>query len=212
MFSQPLLKTSRSISVLLLVIALLSSCHSSRKTTAGNTPYKPQQATTSYKVKSQESGETSPIREHKRLKRRALKRKYAAILKTTPHKIKNKRLYYFVDDWNGVKYKWGGNDQNGVDCSGFAHQLYLSVYGINIKRTVATLHTTTRNFRRQRRLREGDLIYFKESDDPTHVGVYLKNGFFVHSSKGQGVHISNLNDDYWQRTFAGGGKIKKKKA
>lgn len=146
----------------------------------------------------------------KPLSKRALKRKYSALLQTKPRKIKNKKLYYFIDDWYGVKYKWGGNDKSGVDCSGFAKNLYTSVYDVNIKRTVATQHASTRNFRRKGRLREGDLVYFREQEDPSHVGVYLKNGFFVHSAKGKGVHISSLKDDYWKRNYVGGGKVKKK--
>lgn len=131
-------------------------------------------------------------------------------MQVKPAKIKNKQLYYFIDDWYGVKYKWGGNDKNGVDCSGFTKLLYQHVYETQMKRTVTTLHETTRNFKRKRRLREGDLVYFREKDDPSHVGVYLKNGYFVHSSKGKGVHISSLNDNYWNSIYKGGGKVKKK--
>jgi len=169
--------------VLAIIIFLLTSCHSARR------------VATSTKQP---------------LSKKELKRKYATVLHTKPNKIRNKKLYYFIDDWNGVCYKWGGNDQSGVDCSGFAHELYLAVYGLKIKRTVATQHATTRNFKRKRKLREGDLVYFKEDDDPSHVGIYLKNNYFVHSSKGKGVHISNLNETYWHKTYTGGGKVKKK--
>jgi cell wall-associated NlpC family hydrolase len=174
-------------------IVVCTSCHSSKI------------ATTETKAKS------AIAKEHKPLRKRALKRKYATILETKPSKIRNKRLYYFIDEWSGVRYKWGGNDKNGVDCSGFVHQLYLSVYGLKIRRTVATIHTTTKNFHRKGRLREGDILYFKEQDDPNHVGIYLRNGYFVHSSKGTGVHISNLKEPYWKKAYTGGGKVKRKR-
>lgn len=175
-------KLSGFITLLCSAFFLLA-CHSSKKTAASK-PLRPKE----------------------------LKRKYAQILDTKPRKIKNKALYYFIDDWNGVKYKWGGNDKKGVDCSGFAKLLYANVYHTDIKRTVATQHATTKNFKRKRRLREGDIIYFAESDDPSHVGIYLRNGFFVHSSKGVGVHISSLHDPYWKKVYTGGGKVKKKKS
>jgi cell wall-associated NlpC family hydrolase len=180
---------------LLVSIALVActSCHSSRVVT------------------TQTKQTSSVAKEYKPLRKRVLKRKYATILDTKPSKIKNKKLYYFIDEWSGVRYKWGGNDKNGVDCSGFVHQLYLSVYGLKIQRTVATIHTTTKNFHRQRRLREGDILYFKDQDDPTHVGIYLHNGYFVHSSKGTGVHISNLKEPYWNKAYTGGGKIRSKR-
>jgi len=178
------LKRLRFISFVLCCVTcifLLGSCHSTKKTAA-----------------------------NKPLSKKELKKKYAAILQTKPRKIKNKELYFFIDEWYGVKYKWGGNDKAGVDCSGFTKQLYTTVYKKEVKRTVATLHQSTRNFKRKRRLREGDLVYFQEDDDPSHVGVYLRNGFFVHSAKGKGVHISNINDSYWKRIYKAGGKVKKK--
>src|SRR5688572_27562619 len=123
----------------LLVITLilwLTSCHSSRQ--ASQAPL--QTADNSHKTVSQKPKqdlkEESPSYSKRRpLRKKALKRKYAAILNTSPDKIKNKRLYYFIDDWYGVKYKWGGNSHSGVDCSGLVCQLYKHVYGLNIKRT-----------------------------------------------------------------------------
>lgn len=188
-----------------LSILVFSSCHSSKKITDSSA------SKTSKEIRRNIAKQHYSPGHNSRLSKKQLKRKYAAILETKPRKIKNRKLYYFIDDWYGAKYKWGGNDQHGVDCSGFVHQLYLSVYGITIKRTVATLYKESKNFKRQRRLREGDLIYFNEADDPSHVAVYLKNGYFVHSSKGVGVHISNINEGYWQKIYLRGGKIKKDK-
>jgi probable lipoprotein NlpC len=145
------------------------------------------------------------------LKKKELKKKYATVLKTSPKKIKNPRLYYFIDDWYGVPYKWGGNNQTGVDCSGLVCQLYKAVYGVEIKRTVAAQKEDSNNFRRKKKFREGDLVYFKiQGDDADHVGIYLKNGYFVHSSKSKGVMISSLNDSFWQKVYNRGGKVRKK--
>jgi len=201
----PFTKTFRI--ALLPAVTILLSCgaprHIPQQSSSGNgkieNPYRP----------DRQQGAATVQKAYTPLRKKELRRKYASILQTRPGTIKNKRLYYFIDEWSGVHYKWGGNDKNGVDCSGFVHQLYQSVYGVKIRRTVATLHEETRNFRKLRKLREGDLVYFKEEDDPSHVGVYLRNGYFVHSSKGTGVHISNLKESYWQKTFAGGGKVRK---
>lgn len=181
MFLLPSNRHNNCILILLGIVIIATSCHSSKK-----------------------------IAGHQPLRKKELKRKYAAILHTKPRKIKNRKLYYFVDEWNGVTYKWGGNDKNGVDCSGFTKKLYSSVYHVEIKRTVASLRESTKNFKKQRKLREGDLVYFREAHDPSHVGVYLKNGFFIHSSKGKGVHINNLNESYWKKIYLGGGKVREK--
>jgi murein DD-endopeptidase / murein LD-carboxypeptidase len=189
-------------------ILLLASCHSARQV-AYTTDTTPAKTATKNSVTRLDSEGYPYQRDKKPLRRKALKKKYAAILETKKSKIKNKKLYYFIDDWAGVEYKWGGNDQDGVDCSGLIVKLYADVYGRKLQRTVALQHEDTRNFRRQRRFREGDLVYFKTvGDDASHVGVYLKNGYFVHSAKSRGVSIANLNDPYWKKVYAGGGKVR----
>ena len=47
-------------------------------------------------------------------------------------------------------------------------------------------------------LRPGDLLFFWTSEKGRHVGIYLENGNFFHSSTTAGVTISNLEEDYWR--------------
>ena len=47
-------------------------------------------------------------------------------------------------------------------------------------------------------IQPGDLLFFWISDKGRHVGVYLEDGVFFHSSTSEGVTLSNLNDDYWR--------------
>ena len=39
------------------------------------------------------------------------------------------------------------------------------------------------------------------------MGVYLGDGFFVHSSSSAGVTINSLDENYYARKFIGGGRI-----
>ena len=56
-------------------------------------------------------------------------------------------------------------------------------------------------------LKEGDLVFFKiKSKSISHVGVYLGDNRFAHSSTG-GVKISNINEPYYSRYFYKGGRI-----
>ncbi|MBS1781719.1 MAG: C40 family peptidase [Bacteroidetes bacterium] len=183
-----------------------SSCHSSKKisTSQANSSHEPTETVTKKSTKK------SVVKHYTPPSHKQLKRKYAALLETKPSKIRNKALYYFIDEWMDVPYRWGGNDKSGVDCSGFVHQLYQKVYGLNIDRTVASLYDKTKNFKKQKKFSEGDLVYFKTEEQPDHVGVFLMNGYFVHSSKGKGVHINNLNERYWKQVFIRGGKVKAK--
>ena len=41
-----------------------------------------------------------------------------------------------------------------------------------------------------------------------HVGIYLKNGKFIHSSTSKGVIVSNLNENYYTKHWISGGRIR----
>lgn len=135
-----------------------------------------------------------------------LQEKYASSLKVFPTSIENLVLYTFIDDWYGVRYRYGGTTKRGVDCSSFCQQLYRNVFDKNILRTAAAQYSTMNRVKRSE-LKEGDLVFFRiKTSRISHVGVYLQNDRFVHSSSSSGVHISSLNSSYWKRYYAGGGR------
>ncbi|OUC92165.1 hypothetical protein CA984_31115 [Streptosporangium minutum] len=87
----------------------------------------------------------------------------------------------------GRPYVWGGGSSagptgGGFDCSGLALHAWS-------RAGAALTHYTGSQFRQGRRvpfsqLRPGDLVFFGGgTGDPTHVGVYVKNGVMVHAPK-----------------------------
>jgi lipoprotein Spr len=123
--------------------------------------------------------------------------------------ISNVMLYRFIDEWYGVKYRMGGTTKKGVDCSAFVQHLYQYVFGYNILRTACLQFKESKKIAKDD-LKEGDLVFFKVGTSRiSHVGVYLRNNFFVHSASSKGVSIANLSNAYWSRYFAGGGRIVK---
>ena len=136
-----------------------------------------------------------------------LQKKYAKKLDVSKDKIKDKKLYKFIDSWMGVRYKFGGNSRKGVDCSGLTHILYKQVYGKDISRTVKTIYDETKKVGRNR-LREGDLVVFNTKGRKSHIGVYLQNGYFIHASSSRGVVINNLNEPYYKKRFKKGKRVK----
>lgn len=86
----------------------------------------------------------------------------------------------------GTPYKWGGNDiVNGIDCSGFVKKLY-GEFGMKLPRTAAEQALVGQPVYRLEDLQSGDRLYFweKKRNKIGHTGLYLGNGYFVHSSSG----------------------------
>ncbi|MCC8144595.1 MAG: NlpC/P60 family protein [Tannerellaceae bacterium] len=106
----------------------------------------------------------------------------------------------------------GGTTRKGVDCSGLVTNIYREVYGKQLARSSADM--LKHNCRKvgRSRLKEGDLVFFQtgggRKKTPNHVGIYLKNGKFLHASTSKGVMVSNLSEPYYIRTFITGGKVK----
>lgn len=58
-------------------------------------------------------------------------------------------------------------------------------------------------------MKEGDIVFFKiRQSEVSHVGLYLGNDKFIHSSTSNGVIISDLKEEYYQKYFWGGGRLK----
>jgi cell wall-associated NlpC family hydrolase len=138
----------------------------------------------------------------------SLSYKYADKINVDPTDITNYALYQFIDQWYGTDYKWGGEDIDGIDCSAFSQKLYSEIYGLDLLRTARQQHRTCKRIRHPADAAEGDLVFFHvKSWRVSHVGVLLKNDYFVHASRTQGVTISNLRDRYWRKRYASCGRV-----
>ncbi len=136
-----------------------------------------------------------------------IKTKYAQSLGVRPEDLRNHRLYVFIDAWEGTPYRYGGTSQSGVDCSGFVGAVYRDVYRKTIPRTTGELEKAAKGVSKKQ-LKEGDLVFFDiDGKKNAHVGVYLINNKFVHASSSKGVIVSDLNNPYYQKAFARGGKL-----
>lgn len=122
----------------------------------------------------------------------------------------NHPLYLEAADWVGVPYRGGGDSKRGTDCSGFTYQVYRKVYRTQIPRNTEELKAACSKVSK-RNLREGDLLFFasnRSRKKVAHVGIYLKNGKFIHASTSKGVIVSRLNEDYYTKHWLTGGRIR----
>lgn len=122
----------------------------------------------------------------------------------------NHKLYIHASEWIGTPYRAGGDSKRGTDCSGLVSQLYKKVYHTRLSRsTDGQLKESSKISRRN--LREGDLVFFTSRASRkkvAHVGIYLKDGKFIHASTSQGVIVSNLREKYYTQHWLCGGRIK----
>ncbi len=111
--------------------------------------------------------------------------------------------------YEGTPYVYGGTDRGGIDCSGLVYRAYLMATGIAVPRTVRGLFDFCEPIS-PKALQPGDLLFFNTTGPIAHVGVYVGEGLFVHAaSEGQprGVIESSLTEAYWNRAFAGAGRL-----
>ena len=132
--------------------------------------------------------------------------KYAMLMDVAVESLTNSALYRFIENWYGTHYRMGGINNTGIDCSAFSGTLLMSIYSLYAPRTVREQYNASEHIRKNE-LREGDLVFFNTRGGVSHVGIYLLNNYFVHSSASQGVMISSLDDKYYSKRFITGGRM-----
>lgn len=134
--------------------------------------------------------------------------KYASILNIIPSTLSNLPLLKNIDDWFGTRYLYGGTTKRGIDCSAFTRVLFKAVYAISLPRTAREQYNIASRIS-STELKEGDLLFFNTTGGVSHVGIYLNNNKFVHSSCSKGVTISDMFEPYYASHFIGARRIVK---
>lgn len=125
----------------------------------------------------------------------------------TARMIKAKKVVKSAKSYTGVPYVWGGSSPGGFDCSGFTSFVFKR-NGFAIPRVSADQY----NFGKwvnKNQLLPGDLVFFTTyKPGPSHVGIYLGNGQFAHSSSGAGkITISSMSNPYYSQHYIGARRV-----
>lgn len=107
----------------------------------------------------------------------------------------------------GTPYRYGGDDPSGFDCSGLVQYAHARA-GLNVPRTVSRQRAAATPVAADE-LQPGDLLFFRLSGwKPSHVGIYVGNGRFIHApSSGGQVRYDHLQERFWTRHFDSAGRF-----
>jgi len=107
----------------------------------------------------------------------------------------------------GVRYRYGGLTQRGIDCSGLVRRV-LAAQDLDAPRTVHEFWAISEPVGAADR-KPGDLVFFRlRGGAVSHVGIYLGGDSFVHAAIHRGVTIDTLRDAYYARSFAGARRLR----
>ena len=105
----------------------------------------------------------------------------------------------------GQPYRYGGSAPGqGFDCSGLVQYTHGRA-ALPVPRTSSELYSRAKP-KDSDELTPGDLVFFRTASTPSHVGIYLGKGQFVHAPySGEAVRTENLLEGYWRERYIGAG-------
>jgi cell wall-associated NlpC family hydrolase len=100
-----------------------------------------------------------------------------------------------------------GQPYSRYDCSALVREVYYKYSGIRLPGNTDKLYRLVKKVEKNE-LSFGDLVFFSEDGfNPSHVGIYIGNNQFVHSSSSRGVIISSLKERYYVRRYFGARRV-----
>lgn len=122
--------------------------------------------------------------------------------------LSNPMLYTELYKWLGTPHVLRSRGQGGIDCSGLVKIIFRKVYGMELKGSSQDISRLV-NPVKVEELKEGDLVFFRiyHQSRIDHVGIFLGNGRFIHTSASSGVTISEMSAFYYRRRFVKAGRL-----
>jgi cell wall-associated NlpC family hydrolase len=107
----------------------------------------------------------------------------------------------------GTRYRDGGSDPGGFDCSGFT-QYVFGQHGLALPRDVKDQFEVGRKVR-PAEIAQGDLIFFSTAGPgASHVGIAIGGDAFVHAPSSTGVvRVERMTAPYWSQRFVGARRV-----
>ena len=95
--------------------------------------------------------------------------------------------------------------RNILKTSGFVCYVYGKA-GISLPRMADSQYYSLTHIPRAN-LQSGDLVFFETyCPGPSHVGIYIGDGKFIHASSSKGITVSEVFTGYWGARYLGAGR------
>lgn len=121
---------------------------------------------------------------------------------TQQPETKLSNLFTNLKQYLGIRYRFGGQSPEGFDCSGFVRFMFNKELDIKLPRSSNEMASVGARIDRSE-LRPGDLVFFKNSRNRiNHVGIFIGNDTFIHSSLSKGITCDTLNASYYDKRYA----------
>lgn len=123
--------------------------------------------------------------------------------------IPKQKIIDVVMDWLGTRYQYGGMTRSGIDCSAFTRMILETSSKVTLPRSAAQQSTVGKTVSKRSGLQLGDLVFFNTRRRVAvgHVGIYLGDDLFAHSSSRYGVTISSLKSTYYGKRLIGARRL-----
>ncbi len=107
-----------------------------------------------------------------------------------PPSASSNAVIAYASKFLGTPYLWGGTTPAGFDCSGFTQYVYRH-FGVSLGRTTKNQIKDGVAVSRDK-LQPGDLVFYGQNGIPSHMGIYIGNGKYIHAPQtGEVVKVSS---------------------
>jgi cell wall-associated NlpC family hydrolase len=191
-----LIKKIKGLSVLFLPVIIMGIMGCSASNDDGEYVVK-----TNKKVKQEEVASLTGIQKKSLIEQSNLETLTNIVSEYSNTSVDRDAVMIRIIELINTPYLWGGTTTNGIDCSAFCQRVLKYALNIDIPRTSAVQSTVGDDVARED-LQFGDLVFFNtRGRGVSHVGIYLGESVFAHSSSSGGVKTSSLNEDYYNSRY-----------